>query len=83
MQVDHLHSSSAVAAGPAIAIFFTACQELIVQLIDLASLIGRYILQMQGSQLMLGWLVIVTIANWPWSPMKLWGFLGRSDVSQQ
>ena len=83
MQVDHLHSSSAVAAGPAIAIFFTACQELIVQSVDLARLIGRDILLLQASQLILGWLVIVTIANWPWSPMKLRGFLGRSDVSQQ
>jgi hypothetical protein len=42
---------------------FTACQELIVQSVDLARLIGRDILLMQGSQLMLGWLVVVTIAS--------------------
>jgi hypothetical protein len=39
---------------------FTVGQELIVQSIDLARLIGLDIVQMQGSQLMLGWLVV----NW-------------------
>jgi hypothetical protein len=62
---------------------FTACQELIVQSIDLARLIGRDILQMQGSQLVLGWLVIVTIANRPWSLVKWRGIRRRSDVCQQ
>jgi hypothetical protein len=58
-----------------IANFFTTCQELIVQSIDLARLIGRDILQMQGFQLILGWLVIATIANRPWSLVKLRGVL--------
>jgi hypothetical protein len=35
-----------------------ACQELIVQSVDLARLIGRDILLMQGSQLLFGWLVV-------------------------
>jgi len=48
-----------------IANFFSGCQELIVQSVDLARLIGRDILLMQGSQLMLGWLAVVTIANRP------------------
>jgi hypothetical protein len=48
----------------------TACQELIVQSVDLARLIARDIILMQGSQLMLGWLVIATIANRPWSLVK-------------
>jgi len=41
----------------------TACQELIVQSVDLARLIERDIILMQGSQLMLGWLVVAAIAN--------------------
>jgi hypothetical protein len=49
-----------------------ACQELIVQSINLARLIGRDIL-MRSSQLMLGWLVVVTIANRPWSLVKWLG----------
>jgi hypothetical protein len=49
---------------------FTACQELIVQSIDLARLIGRDILLMQGSQLVLGWLIIAAIVNRPWSPVE-------------
>jgi hypothetical protein len=49
---------------------FIACQELIVQSIDLSRLIGRDILLMQGSQLMLGWLIIATIVNRPWSLVK-------------
>jgi hypothetical protein len=56
--------------GMPIANVFTACQELIVQSVDLARLMGRDILLMQGSQLMLGWLVIATIANRPWSLVK-------------
>ena len=56
--------------GTPIAIIFATCQELIVQSIDLARLIGRDILQMQCSQLMLGWLVIVTISDRPWSLVK-------------
>ena len=56
--------------GMPIANLFTACQELIVQSVDLARLTGRDILLMQGSQLMLGWLVIATIANRPWSLVK-------------
>jgi hypothetical protein len=39
---------------------------------------GRDILLMQGSQLMLGWLVIATIANRPWSLVKWQGVLCRS-----
>ena len=69
--------------GMPIANLFTACQELIVQTVDLARLTGRDILLMQGSQLMLGWLVIVTIANRPWSLAKRRGALCRSDVCQQ
>lgn len=45
-------------------------KELIVQSIDLSRLIGRDILLMQGSQLMLGWLIIATIVNRPWSLVK-------------
>jgi hypothetical protein len=60
-----------------IANFSAACQELIVQSVDLARLMGRDIL-MQGSQLMLGWLVVVTIANRPWSLVK---WLGAPCVS--
>jgi hypothetical protein len=56
--------------GMPIAYLFTACQELIVQLIDLARLTGSDIRLMQGSQLMLGWLVIATTANRPWSLVK-------------
>jgi hypothetical protein len=55
---------------PAPSLMITACQELIVQSVDLARLIERDILLMQGSQLMLGWLVVATIANRPWSPVK-------------
>ena len=51
------------------------CQELIVQSVDFARLIGRDILLMQGSQLMLGWLVIATIANRPWFVVKWRGAL--------
>ena len=51
-------------------LMITACQELIVQSVDLARLIARDILLMQSSQLMLGWLVVAAIANWPWSPVK-------------
>ena len=56
--------------GTPTADFFTACQELIVQSVDFARLIGRDILLMQGSQLTLGWLLIATIANRPWSLVK-------------
>ena len=69
--------------GMPIANLFTACQELIVQSVDLARLTGRDILLMRGSQLMLGWLVIATIANRPWSLVKWRGVLCRSDVCQQ
>jgi hypothetical protein len=41
--------------------FFTACQELIVQSVDRARLIGRDVLQMQCSQLILGRLEIATM----------------------
>jgi hypothetical protein len=44
---------------------FSAGQELIGQSIDLAHLIGRDILPIQSSQLVLCWLVVVTIVNWP------------------
>ena len=74
---------SMLGCGMPIANFFTACQELIVQSIDLARLIGRDILQMQGSQLMLGWLVIATIVNRPWSFVKLRSVLCTSGVCQQ
>jgi hypothetical protein len=53
--------------------FFTACQELIVQSVDRARLIGRDVLQMQRSQLILGRLEIATIVNRPWSAVKRWG----------
>jgi hypothetical protein len=53
-----------------IANFFTARQELIVQSVDLTRLIGRDILLTQGSQLILGWLVVATILNRPWSLVK-------------
>ena len=55
---------------PAPSLMITACQELIVQSVDLARLIERDILLTQGSELMLGWLVVATIANRPWSPVK-------------
>jgi hypothetical protein len=55
---------------PAPSLMITACQELIVQSVDLARLIERDIILMQGSQLMLGWLVVAAIANRPWSPVK-------------
>jgi hypothetical protein len=58
-----------------IANFLTGCQELIVQSVDFARLIGRDILLVKGSQLMLGWLVVVTIANRPWPFVKCPGFL--------
>ena len=69
--------------GMPIANLFTACEELIVQSVDLARLTRRDILLMRGSQLMLGWLVIATIANRPWSLVKWRGVLCRSDVCQQ
>jgi hypothetical protein len=50
--------------------FFAVCEELIIQSVDLARLIGRDILLMQGSQFMLGWLVVMTVANRPWSLVK-------------
>ena len=56
--------------GMPITSLFTACQELIVQSVDFAGLIGRDIFLMQGSQLTLGWLVIATVANRPWSLVK-------------
>jgi hypothetical protein len=56
--------------GMPIANFFAACQELIVQSVDLLCLIGREILLMQVSQLLLGWLEIVTIADRPWCLAK-------------
>jgi hypothetical protein len=58
--------------------FLTVCQELVVQSVDVARLIGRDILQMQRSQLILGWLVISTIVNRPWSAVKRRGALGVS-----
>jgi hypothetical protein len=61
-----------------IANFSTASQELIVQPVDLARLTGRDIPLMQGSQLMLGWLVVVIILNRPWSLVKWWGTLSIS-----
>jgi len=48
----------------------TLCQQLAVQPVDVVRLIGRDILQMQRSQLILGRLVIPTIANRPWSIVK-------------
>jgi hypothetical protein len=68
--------------GIPIAIFFAICQELIVESIDLACLIGRDILQMQGIQLALCWLIIVTIANRLWSFVK-WRGLCRSAAYKQ
>jgi hypothetical protein len=56
--------------GMSIATFFTAGQELIVQSVDFTRLIGRDILLMQGSQLILGWLVVATILNRPWALVK-------------
>ena len=61
---------------------FTVGQELVVQPVDLASLIGRYILQVQGSQLMFGWLVVSTIVNRPWSIVKWRGALCVSCVER-
>ena len=69
--------------GMPIANLFTVCQELIVQSVDLPRLTGSDILHMQGSQLMLGWLVIATIANWPWSLVKWRGVICGSDAWQQ
>ena len=63
--------------------FSPLAEELIVQPIDLARLIGRDILSMQGSQLVLGWLVIATIAYRPWSLVKWRGARCGSDVSQR
>jgi hypothetical protein len=57
-------------AGCRLRTFSLLAKEPIVQSIDLARLIGRDILQLQGSQLILGWLVIATIANRPWSLVK-------------
>src|SRR3981189_2287043 len=48
---------STFGCGMPIANLFTACQELIVQSVDLARLTGRDIFLIQGSKLMLGWLV--------------------------
>src|SRR5689334_2230690 len=59
---------------------FTLCQQLVVQSIDLASLIGRDILQMQGSQLMFGWLVVVPAANRPRTLVEQRGALCRCAV---
>jgi hypothetical protein len=70
------------ACGIPTAAFLTACQELIVQSVDLARLIGREILLMQSSQLSLGWLVIVAIANRPWSLAK-GSIVRKPDVCQQ
>ena len=53
-----------------IANFSAAFQELIVQSVDLTRLMGRDILLVQGSQLALGWLIVETIANRPWSFVK-------------
>jgi hypothetical protein len=61
-----------------IANFSTASQELIVQPVDLAGLTARDIPLMQGSQLMLGWLVVVIILNRPWSLVKWRGTLSIS-----
>jgi hypothetical protein len=61
-----------------IANFFAAWQELIVQSVDLARLMGRDILLTRGSQFMFGWLVVETIANRPW-PLVNW--LGVPRVS--
>ena len=58
-----------------IANFLAGCQELIVQSVDFARLIVRDILPVQGSQLMFGWLVVVTIANRPWPFVKCRGVL--------
>src|ERR1700739_4346083 len=64
----------------------TACHELIVQSVDLARLIERHIILMQGSQLMFGWLVVAAIVNRPWSPAKwrgapcAWCVEGRSPA---
>jgi hypothetical protein len=63
--------------------FSPLAEELIVQAIDLARLIGRDVLPMQGSQLELGWLVIATIAYRPWSLVKGRGGFCGSDVSQR
>ena len=54
-------------------------EELFVQSVDLARLIGRNILHMQGPQLVLSWLVIVPIVNRPWSRVKLRSVLCKSD----
>ena len=64
------NSLSMFGCGTATTDFSTACQELIVQSVDFAGLIGRDIFLMQGSQLTLGWLVIATVANRPWSLVK-------------
>ena len=55
-------------------------QELIVNLVDLARLIRRDILEMQRSQLLLGWLVVVAVANRPGLLMNWRSLLCISDI---
>jgi len=62
--------------------FFAVCEELIIQSVDLARLIGRDILLMQGSQLPFGWLVVEAIANRPWSLVKWRGAICVSYVER-
>ncbi|CCE04584.1 hypothetical protein BRAS3843_1090026 [Bradyrhizobium sp. STM 3843] len=57
--------------------FLAVSQQLVVQSVDLARLIGRDILQVQRSQLILGWLMSPTVVDRPGSAVKRWGRLSR------
>jgi hypothetical protein len=61
---------------------FTAREELIVQSLDLVRLIGRDILLMQRSQLVLGGLVIEPVVDWPRPLMKRGRILGNPGLYQ-
>jgi hypothetical protein len=61
---------------------FTAREELIAQSVDLVRLIGRDILLMQRSQLVLGGLVIEPVVDWPRPLMKRRRILSNPGLCQ-
>ena len=60
-----------------------ACQELIVQAVDLARFIRRDILPMQRSQRIPSGLMIETVVDWPRLPMKRRGIRGDAAPCQE
>ena len=60
-----------------------ACQELIVQSVDLARFIRGDILPMQRSQLVLSGLMIETVVDWPRLLMKRRGIRGDAALRQE